>query len=306
MTTQDPAPQADPTATDSGSDDAAIAQILGTSQPEPGAQAPAEAVPSGEGAEVAIDLTALKFLGVPQSVLDATPKPVLQEWSTQAKERETKRATDIQQRSEETKQLRDELGRFKAVETPKTEERVAPTPAVDLEAELKPIVDELQDAGVPAGKKLASVLKALSASQSAQVEGLTAANKQLVSEVVGFFEDQALSKLEAQFPQLSDPAIRERVLESAKGDYGRFSNLSARQAIAKAVDRAARLELFDDIVKSQADLVINQHRKRDAGQPTAPTRQPQAKPMSDDERETQVAALLQAGKRDEAMRLASG
>ena len=287
----------------------AIASIMGTTAApaqteQPVAQAP---VVTAEPNVDVIDTTALKLAGVPQSVLDLVPKSELQQWASQTKERETKRATDFQQLSVERNAARDELGRFKANETAKPAEPARPTvPAMDLEAELKPIVDELREMGVPAGNKLASVLKQAIAAQAAQVEGLSTVNKQLVQEVVGFFEDQALSKLEAQYPQLSDQAVRDRIKEEAQAFIPRYGNLSARAALAKSYEQAAKLVLFDDIVKNSTEQALNQHRTRLAQTSTAPTRSPDQRPMNDDERDTLIARLLQDGKPDEAMRVARG
>src|SRR5688572_2497881 len=92
-----PAPTA-PVVEQGMTDDAALAYLgLGpvTEQPKPEAQASAEVVPSETGGEVNLDLTPLNLQGVPQSVLDLVPKPLLQEWSNQAKDREAKRSTDF-------------------------------------------------------------------------------------------------------------------------------------------------------------------------------------------------------------------
>lgn len=302
-------------------DDAALALIRGgdpqpvVEQPKPGAQAPAEAVPQGSEPEVAIDLTALKLQGVPQSVLDLIPKPALQEWSAQAKEREAKRATDFQQRAEEAKQakteaarLRDELGRFTSSkpETAAGTER-KPTVDVDLDAELKPLVDELREAGVTtAGEKLSSILKRLSTAKAAEVEGLKTVNQQLAAEMGEFFVDQARAKLVEQYHQLSDDAIFEKVNEEAKArlQSGRYGDMPYRKAIVKAMEGAAREVLFDEIVKDQVDRARSNDSKRIAGQMTAPTRQPDKAPPTADDLDNQVIALIKAGKLDEAARLA--
>lgn len=287
-----------------------MARESGVEQPKPAAQAAAEAVPETKGGEVEVDLTPLTYLGVPKSVLETVPKSVLQEWSTQAKERETKRATDIQQRSEELKQLRDELGRFKSqpVQATTKAEPAKPTAQADLDSELKSVVDELRDLGVPAGEKLASVLKAREAAANARVEGLETVNQRLATEVGEFFIEQARSKLEVQYPQLSDDAVFTRVRDEAELQVatGRYKEMPYRKAIAAAIDTAAKLVLFDDIVKAQTEKVQSQHRERIAGQPTAPSRQPEARPMSPEERDDKIAELLMAGKTEDAKRLARG
>lgn len=278
-----------------------------TDQPKPEAQASAEVESKPAPVDRSKAMAALRYSTVPQSMLDKATDDELHEWSQSYREAEAKTKTELQQRSEETKRLRDELGRFQSQpETAKAAEPNGSTADLDLEAELKPIVDELREMGVPAGNKLATILKALNASQKAQVEGLSTVNKQLVGEVLSFFKDQSRSKLEAQYPQLSDDAVWAKVEEEGKPLLANYGDLSARQAYEKAYSKAAKLVLFDDIVKAQSEQVINQHRKRVQGAPTAPTRQQEARPMNDEERDLAVARALIDGKPDDALRIARG
>lgn len=301
------------------SDDAIIASILGGGQPEPAAPVaatnqPAEAAqaepqgePSAEGGE-AIDLTPLKLLGVPKSVLEKLDASELREWSSQTHERESKRSTDLQRISEERKQALAELASLKKPETTtKAAEPKAPTAAeTEFEAQLKSIADELKEFGLPSGEKLAQVVKAMKSATSAQVEGLQAVNQRLASEVGEFFIDQARAKLEAQYPQLSDEATFKAVRAEADAlfETGRFGDMPYRQAVHKALDSAAKLVLFDDIVKARTEQIQSQHRERLSSQPTAPSRQAAPVPMSEADREMAIANLLLAGKTDEATRLA--
>jgi hypothetical protein len=302
------------------SDEAAFAALgmsdpVTTNQPEPGAQAPATVEPQGTDGDVEIDLTPLQLQGVPKSVLDALPKSALQEWSAQAKERETKRSTDFQQRSEEAKQakaeaakLRDELGRFtKGSEATTNADRKA-TADVDLDALFKPIVDKLRSEGVDVGEQLASAIKAAQLSQSAKVEGLSTVNQQLVGEMLEFFVDETRSKLAAQYPQLSNDETNARVREELNAELqsGRYKEMSLRAAISKAYDKSARVVLFDDILKSHVEKVQSNHRERLAGQPTAPSRQPAARALTPEERDDRIADLLIAGKPEEAQQFARG
>lgn len=300
------------------SDDAIIASILSGSQGEPAApvaaveqqaevaQAAPSDEPSAEGGED-LDLTPLKLLGVPKSVLEKLDKSALQEWSAQTRERESKRSTDFQKVSEERKQAMAELAALKqAGEQTKKAEPQVPTADVEFDAQLKSIADELKEFGLPSGEKLAQVVKAMKSATSAQVEGLQAVNQRLAAEVGEFFIDQARNKLEAQYPQLSDDAIFKAVRLEADALYetGRFADLPYRQAVSKAMESAAKLVLFDDIVKSHAEKVQSQHRERLSSQPTAPTRQAAPTPMSEEDREMAIANLLIAGKTDEAVRVA--
>lgn len=297
-------------------DDAvALAAILGTGKADQAAPEAQASEPSEPDAPVAEDLkkvlTALEYAGVPKSVLESTPEAVLRTWGTEQQGREAKTKTELQRRSEEAKQAKDELGRFASVKQPETAtqpERKARTDDVDLEAELKPIVDELRELGVPAGERLASAMKRMSAASSARLEGLESVNRSLVSEVTEFFVDQARSKLEAQYPQLSDDAVFAKVREESEAQVrtGRYENVPYRKGIAQALETAAKLVLFDDIVKSHSEKVQSQHRERIAGQPTAPSRRPEAVKLSDDDLDTQIAQLLSAGKTEEARRLARG
>lgn len=302
------------------SDDAIIASILSGGEAEPAAPVaatqnqPAEAAqaaeqgePSAESGE-AIDLTPLKLLGVPKSVLEKLDASELREWSSQTHERESKRSTDLQKLSEERKLALAELASLKKPETTtKAAEPKAPTAAeTEFEAQLKSIADELKEFGLPSGEKLAQVVKAMKSATSAQVEGLQAVNQRLASEVGEFFIDQARAKLEAQYPQLSDEATFKAVRAEADAlfETGRFNDMPYRQAVSKALDSAAKLVLFDDIVKARTEQIQSQHRERLSSQPTAPSRQAAPVPMSEADREMAIANLLIAGKTDEATRLA--
>lgn len=304
-------------------DAAAFAKIFGaealaapaehaTEQPKPEAQASATAESEGtawDGRDKAVTLLST-YGRVPLSVLEKTPDAVLQEWSAGYREAEAKTKSELQRRSEEAKQLRDELGRFKSVkqEAADSAEPTGPTATSDLEAELKQIADELRENGIPVGDKLAAVIKKNQIAQSAKVEGLSAVNRQLANEMLDFFIDQSRSTLAAQYPQLSNDETFARVREELDAELGtgRYSNLSMRQAISSALNKSARVVLFDDIVKSRVEAVQSNHRERLAGQPTAPTRQPQAKAMTPEERDSHIAALLVAGKTEEARQVARG
>jgi hypothetical protein len=317
-----PAPEAPAPAVEQGmTDDAAFASLgmadaaapAQVDQPEPGAQVPATAEPEAktwDGRDAATALLS-SYGHVPKSVLEVTPDAVLQQWSAEYQASETKTKTEIQRRSEEVKQLRDELGRFTPTGKPETAtkaEPTRPTAAADLDAELKPLVDELRELGVPAGEKLASLLKRHVASSSAEVEGLRSVNGQLAGEIGEFFVDQARSQLAAQYPQLSDDSIFEKVREEANIQLktGRYEGIPFRKAIASAMATATKLTLFEDIVKAGVEKVQSNSRERLAGQPTAPTRQPAPKPMTPEERDDRIADLLIAGKAEEAQRLARG
>ena len=301
------------------SDDAIIASILSggeaepaapvaaTNQPAEAAQAAEQGEPSAESGE-AIDLTPLKLLGVPKSVLEKLDASELREWSSQTHERESKRSTHLQKLSEERKLALAELASLKKPETTtKAAEPKAPTAAeTEFEAQLKSIADELKEFGLPSGEKLAQVVKAMKSATSAQVEGLQAVNQRLASEVGEFFIDQARAKLEAQYPQLSDEATFKAVRAEADAlfETGRFNDMPYRQAVSKALDSAAKLVLFDDIVKARTEQIQSQHRERLSSQPTAPSRQAAPVPMSEEDREMASAKLLLAGNTDEATRLA--
>lgn len=293
----------------SGSHGEATAPAASAAQAEQrteSAQAEPSAEPSAEGGED-IDLTPLKLLGVPKSVLEKLDKSALQEWSAQTRERESKRSTDFQKVSEERKQALAELAALKqASEQTKKAEPQVPTADVEFDAQLKSIADELKEFGLPSGEKLAQVVKAMKSATAAQVEGLQAVNQRLAAEVSEFFIDQARNKLEAQYPQLSDDAVFKAVRQEADALYetGRFADLPYRQAVSKAMESAAKLVLFDDIVKSHTEKVQSQHRERLSSQPTAPTRQAAPVPMTEEDREMAVANLLLAGKTDEAVRVA--
>jgi hypothetical protein len=287
---------------------APVAPEVQQDQPEPGAQAPATAEPASKGWDGREKATALlsTYGHVPKSVLDATSDADLQKWSSEYQAAETKTKTEIQRRSEEVKQLRDELGHFKSQpETPaKVDPRKGPTPDADLEAELKPLVDELRDAGVPAGEKLAAVLKSHLRSTSDRAD----VSQQVASELGEFFVEQARSQLAAQYPQLSDDEVFTKVREEAEAHLrtGRYEGIPFRKAVSSALSTAAKVVLFDDIVKSHAEQVQSNNRARLSEQPTAPTRQQQPKPMTPEEREDRIADLILAGKSEEARRLAIG
>lgn len=303
------------------SDDAVIASILSgnapaapvapasaeVNQPVEAAQAAPQVEPSSDVGEVEVDLTPLKLLGVPQSVLEKLPRSELLEWSSQTKERESKRSADFQQRSVEAKQALAELAALKeqAAKVSKEAER-KPTVELDLDAQLKPIVDKLAEYGVPAGDELAAAIKGLKSATAAQIEGLQTVNQRLASEVGEFFVDQSRQKLLEQYPQLSDDAVFDAVRKEADMlfETGRFADIPYRKAVGKALESAAKLVLFDDIVKARSEKVQSQHRERLASQPTAPTRQQAPAPVSDEDRESMIANALIAGKLEEAQRIA--
>ncbi len=224
--------------------------------------------------------TVLGLDGVSVAMLAKLDRAEVLEWSSKAKERQSKTAQELKARTERIKAL-EATGNTPKAETPKSP--TAPNDPGELKA--------LEDAF---GPELAAPLAKLLEKQRGELRDQYDREIGVLSSIL---EKNLLTSAKAglreQFPQVDDPEKFAELRKEMPAHINKYrETMDAEEAYAAAMRDAARVLFFEEVQATNAGKALASYRKRLSSQPTPPNGKPPApKAMSPEERED---ALLEA------------